>query len=368
MLGQLCLKPGQAKSTYGTGSFLLLNTGSKAVPSTHGLLTTVCYKLGSSPAVYALEGSVSVAGSGVQWLRDQMKVIDKASDVDTLAGEVADTCDTYFVPAFSGLLSPHWKQDARGVWAGLTHASNRAHLARAVLHASAYQTREVLDAMTADTAQSDSGVVHLTSLKVDGGMCASNILMQFQADQLAIPVVRPASLEATASGAAFCAGLAVGFWTGTAQLLELADQHRDVRVFEPSMAPSQRAELFRGWKKAVQRTFAWVESETLTTPSPSPGAEAAINKAASAVAAAKHTATVATATAAAHTFKAGVSTGQLLGTPHSVSGTAGAAGAAARRARISPVLSHLAVLGVGVLVGCGVAAAYLRGTKTTARH
>lgn len=225
MIGQLCLRPGQAKNTYGTGCFMLLNTGSTPIASHHGLLTTVCFQLGpQSPAIYALEGSVAVAGSGVQWLRDQMQIISDSKDIDILANQVNDSGDMYFVPAFSGLLSPYWREDARGVIVGLTHASNRAHLARAVLQSSAFQTREVLDAMVADTAtaaaaaststSSDSAVsmVNLHSLQVDGGMCASNILMQFQADQLGIPVVRPASLEATASGAAFCAGLAVKFW------------------------------------------------------------------------------------------------------------------------------------------------------------
>jgi glycerol kinase len=268
MLGQLCLQPGQAKNTYGTGCFMLLNTGTKPVSSSHGLLTTLCFQLGpNAPPVYALEGSVAVAGSGVRWLRDQMGIIKDPREMDLLAATVKDAGDVYFVPAFSGLLSPYWRDDARGVIVGLTHSSNKAHLARAVLYAAAYQTREVLDAMQADTAAASpkgSGGLKLHSLQVDGGMCASNLLMQFQADQLAIPVVRPASLEATASGAAFCAGLAVKFWSGPEELQRLAAKHRDVRVFQPTMAPEERAQLFRGWKKAVQRTFGWVEKEGAT--------------------------------------------------------------------------------------------------------
>jgi glycerol kinase len=209
MLGQQCFLPGDAKATFGTGCFMLLNTGSQPVPSTHGLLTTVCFQLGAKgETIYALEGSVAVAGSGVRWLRDGLGLIKEAKDVDTLAASVNSANDVYFVPAFSGLLSPYWRDDARGVIAGLTHSSNAGHLARAVLEAAAYQTREVLDAMVADTA----GSVPLKTLRVDGGMSASETLMQFQSDLLNLPVARPASLEATASGAAFCAGLAVGFW------------------------------------------------------------------------------------------------------------------------------------------------------------
>jgi glycerol kinase len=261
MLGQLCLQPGQVKNTYGTGMFMLLNTGTTPVASQHGLLTTVCYQLGpDARTVYALEGSVAVAGSGVQWLRDKMGIIKHASEMDSLASTERDAGDVVFVPAFSGLLSPHWRDDARGVIVGLTHASNKAHLARAVLNAAAFQTREVLEAMTADT-QASGHPVALRSLQVDGGMCASNVLMQFQADQLRIPVVRPASLEATATGAAFCAGLAVGFWPGgTEELQTLAEKYRDVKTFRPNMDEPTRQKQFGQWKKAVQRTFGWVET------------------------------------------------------------------------------------------------------------
>jgi len=265
MLGQLCLEPGQVKNTYGTGMFMLLNTGSTPVPSAHGLLTTVCYQLGATAQpVYALEGSVAVAGSGVQWLRDQLGLIKQASDMDGLASTERDAGGVVFVPAFSGLLSPYWRDDARGVIAGLTHASNKAHLARAVLNASAFQTREVLDAMTADT-HAGGKPIELQSLQVDGGMCASNVLMQFQADQLRIPVVRPASLEATASGAAFCAGLAVGFWSSTAELQRIAEKNRDVRVFRPQMDDETRQREYAQWKKAVRRTFGWVDKPPQNT-------------------------------------------------------------------------------------------------------
>ncbi|MGH9060989.1 MAG: FGGY family carbohydrate kinase, partial [Acidimicrobiales bacterium] len=205
-VGQVCFAPGEAKNTYGTGNFMLLNTGTERVRSQHGLLTTVCYRLGRADPVFALEGSIAVTGSAVQWLRDQLGIIAGAADSESLARRVPDNGGMYFVPAFSGLFAPHWRPDARGVIAGLTRYVNRGHLARAVLEATAFQTREVVDAMNADCP------VPLRKLKVDGGMVANELLMQFQADLLDIPVLRPEITETTALGAAYAAGLAVGFW------------------------------------------------------------------------------------------------------------------------------------------------------------
>ena len=248
--GQACLQPGEAKNTYGTGNFLLLNTGTERVVSEHGLLTTVCYQLGTEAPVYALEGSIAVTGSLVQWLRDNLGLISDAAQVETLAGTVEDNGGAYFVPAFSGLFAPYWRQDARGALVGLTRFVNRGHIARAALEATAFQTREVVDAMNAD-----SGVA-LTELKVDGGMVGNELLMQFQADILDVPVVRPVIAETTALGAAYAAGLAVGFWSSTDEIR--ANWTVDKR-WEPAMEPERRECLYADWKKAVTKTFDWVE-------------------------------------------------------------------------------------------------------------
>ncbi|MCW2647203.1 MAG: glycerol kinase [Pseudonocardiales bacterium] len=248
--GQACLQPGEAKNTYGTGNFLLLNTGTERVVSEHGLLTTVCYQLGTEAPVYALEGSIAVTGSLVQWLRDNLGLISDAAQVETLAGTVEDNGGAYFVPAFSGLFAPYWRQDARGALVGLTRFVNRGHIARAALEATAFQTREVVDAMNAD-----SGVA-LTELKVDGGMVGNELLMQFQADILDVPVVRPVIAETTALGAAYAAGLAVGFWSSTDEIR--ANWTVDKR-WEPAMDPARRECLYADWKKAVTKTFDWVE-------------------------------------------------------------------------------------------------------------
>ncbi|MDT4975651.1 MAG: glycerol kinase [Pseudonocardiales bacterium] len=248
--GQACLQPGEAKNTYGTGNFLLLNTGTERVVSEHGLLTTVCYQLGTEAPVYALEGSIAVTGSLVQWLRDNLGLISDAAQVETLAGTVEDNGGAYFVPAFSGLFAPYWRQDARGALVGLTRFVNRGHIARAALESTAFQTREVVDAMNAD-----SGVA-LTELKVDGGMVGNELLMQFQADILDVPVVRPVIAETTALGAAYAAGLAVGFWSSTDEIR--ANWTVDKR-WEPAMDPARRECLYADWKKAVTKTFDWVE-------------------------------------------------------------------------------------------------------------
>jgi glycerol kinase len=249
LVGQTCFGVGEAKNTYGTGCFMLLNTGERIVPSTHGLLTTLGYKLGERPAVYALEGSIAIAGALVQWLRDNLGLIASSSEVETLAAGVEDNGGIYFVPAFSGLFAPYWRSDARGAIVGMTRYVTRNHLARAALEATAFQTREVLDAM-----ERDSGVT-LTSLKVDGGMVQNEILMQFQSDILNVPVVRPTVAETTALGAAYAAGLAVGFWR---DLGELRQNWGVDQRWEPAMAADTRERLYQGWKKAVTRTFDWV--------------------------------------------------------------------------------------------------------------
>jgi glycerol kinase len=249
-VGQVCFAPGEAKNTYGTGSFMLLNTGTKVVPSASGLLTTLCYKFGKEPAVYALEGSIAITGALVQWLRDNLGMFTTSGEVEALANTVEDNGGIYFVPAFSGLFAPYWRSDARGVIVGLTRYVNKGHLARATLEATAYQTREVLDAM-----EKDSGV-KLTALKVDGGMVYNNTLMQFQSDILGVPVIRPKVAETTALGAAYAAGLATGFWSNTD---EMRKNWQVDHTWEPKMADEQRAKLFAGWKKAVTRTFDWVE-------------------------------------------------------------------------------------------------------------
>jgi glycerol kinase len=250
MVGQACFSPGEAKNTYGTGCFMLLNTGPKIVPSKSGLLTTGCYRFGAEPTVYALEGSIAITGALVQWLRDNLKLIEKSSDVEDLARTVEDNGGIYFVPAFSGLFAPYWKNEARGVIAGLTRYVNRGHFARAALEATAFQTREVLDAMNADSG------VPLTALKVDGGMVYNDLLMQFQADVLGVPVVRPKVAETTALGAAYAAGLAVGFWQNTDEMR--ANWGMD-KTWNPDKNSKAGTELYKMWKKAVTRTFDWVE-------------------------------------------------------------------------------------------------------------
>lgn len=251
LFGQTCFSPGDAKNTYGTGCFMLLNTGTRPVHSTNGLLTTVGYKIGSQPAVYALEGSIAMAGALIQWLRDNLGLIKSAPEVEELALTVKDNGGMYLVPAFSGLFAPYWKSDARGVMVGLTRYINKGHIARAALEATAYQTREVLEAM-----EKDSGV-RLTTLKVDGGMVFNNLLMQFQADQLGVPVIRPQVAETTALGAAYAAGLAVGLWPGGFD--ELRANWARSAEWQPQMAEGEREELYAGWKKAVTRSFGWVE-------------------------------------------------------------------------------------------------------------
>ena len=250
LFGQTCFEPGEAKNTYGTGCFMLLNTGTTPVPSESGLLTTLGYQMGNEPAVYCLEGSIAVTGALVQWLRDNLNFFENSADVEVFAREVEDSGGIYFVPAFSGLFSPYWKSDARGVIVGMTRYSNKYHISRAALEATASQTREVLDAMKADSG------VDLTSLKVDGGMVHNQLLMQFQADILGVPVVRPKVSETTALGAAYAAGLAVGFWDNLDNLR--ANWQMD-QTWQSEMDESRREELHRGWLKAVERTFDWVE-------------------------------------------------------------------------------------------------------------
>jgi glycerol kinase len=252
LFGQACFEVGEGKCTYGTGSFLLVNTGAKASVSENGLLTTVGYQIGGQPAVYALEGSIAVSGALVQWVRDNLGLIDKAADIEALARSVEDNGGCYFVPAFSGLFAPYWRSDARGVIAGLTGYITKGHIARAVLEATAWQTREVVDAMNAD-----SGVA-LTRLKVDGGMTANELLMQFQADVLDTPVVRPVVAETTCQGAAFAAGLAVGFWS---DLDSLRKNWRPSAEWTPALASDARDRAYGKWKKAVRRTLDWVDED-----------------------------------------------------------------------------------------------------------
>jgi glycerol kinase len=250
LVGQTCFAPGEAKNTYGTGCFLLLNTGERRVASTHGLLTTVGYKFGAAPAHYALEGSIAIAGALVQWLRDNLGLIETSADIEKLAGTVENNGGVYFVPAFSGLYAPHWKPSARGVIAGLTHYAKKGHIARAVLEATAFQTRDVLDAMEMDSR------IRLNTLRVDGGMVENNLLMQFQADILNRPVVRPANKETTALGAAYAAGLAVNYFAGVEELR--ANWSVD-RTWQPEMEDSKREGLYRLWHRAVSKSFDWVE-------------------------------------------------------------------------------------------------------------
>jgi len=250
LIGQVCFKPGQAKNTYGTGCFMLLNTGETIVPSKFGLITTVAYKLGTNPAHYALEGSIAITGALVQWLRDNIGLISSSEEIEKLADTVEDNGGVYFVPAFSGLYAPYWKDTARGVIAGLTRYVNKGHLARAVLEATAFQVREVVEAMAKDST------MHLDFLRVDGGMVRNNLLMQFQADILGIPVVRPRVSETTALGACYAAGLAVGFFKDADELC--VNWAVDKR-WEPKMGEPPRERLYHSWKKAVTRSFDWVE-------------------------------------------------------------------------------------------------------------
>lgn len=253
--GQACFSEGMAKNTYGTGNFLLLNTGTRRVDSKNGLLTTVCYKIGEAPAVYALEGSIAVTGSLVQWLRDNLGMFTDAPDIEKLALEVEDNGGAYFVPAFSGLFAPYWRPDARGGLLGLTRYVTKNHIARAALEATAYQTREVMDAMNADAG------VDLAELRVDGGMVANELLMQFQADQLGVDVIRPKVTETTALGAAFAAGIAVGFWQGEQDVI---DNWSEDKRWTPQMPAIERDQLYRNWKKAVTKTMGWVDEDVET--------------------------------------------------------------------------------------------------------
>jgi glycerol kinase len=248
LVGQTCFTPGEVKNTYGTGCFLLLNTGTEPVWSQHGLLTTVGYQISGSEPVYCLEGSVAIAGALVQWLRDNLGMIRSAPEIEELAGTVEDNGGIYIVPAFSGLFAPYWRNDARGVIAGLTRFINKGHISRAVLEANAFQTMDVVEAMNKDSG------VELNSLKVDGGMVANDLLMQFQSDILGVPVIRPKVSETTALGAAYAAGLAVGFWSG---LEELRRNWAVDKTWEPDMKPETRETYRKNWKKAVERTFDW---------------------------------------------------------------------------------------------------------------
>jgi glycerol kinase len=249
-VGQACFDVGEAKNTYGTGCFMLLNTGNEVVPSKSGLLTTLCYKFGDQPAVYALEGSIAITGALVQWLRDNLDFFDFSHHIEDYAASVEDNGGVYFVPAFSGLFAPYWKSDARGVIAGLTRYVKKGHIARAALEATAFQTREVLDAMNKDSG------VELKTLKVDGGMVYNDLLMQFQANVLDVPVIRPQVSETTALGAAYAAGLAVGFWESEE---EMRNNWNKDKTWEPEEDSNASTELYAMWKKAVTRTFDWVE-------------------------------------------------------------------------------------------------------------
>ena len=249
-MGQTCFDPGEAKNTYGTGCFLLLNTGHTPVPSRQGLLTTLGYQINDQRPVYCLEGSIAITGALVQWLRDNLGLISSAPEIEELAATVKDNGGAYFVPAFSGLFAPYWRSDARGVIVGLTRYVNKGHIARAVLEASAYQTRDIVEAMNKDSG------VELSRLKVDGGMVGNELLMQFQADILDVPVIRPQVSETTALGAAYAAGLAVGFWSGPD---ELRKNWAVDKTWQPDMDSKIRETYYRQWKKAVDRTFDWVD-------------------------------------------------------------------------------------------------------------
>jgi glycerol kinase len=249
-VGQVCFAPGEAKNTYGTGNFMLLNTGEELVRSENGLLTTVCYRFGDQKPVYALEGSIAVTGSAVQWLRDQLGIISGAAETESLARQVEDNGGVYFVPAFSGLFAPYWRSDARGAIVGLSRYNTNAHLARATLEAICYQSKDVADAM-----EQDSGV-HVETLKVDGGVTANDLCMQLQADILGVPVSRPVVAETTALGAGYAAGLATGFWSSTD---ELRQNWQESKRWTPEWDDAQRADGYAGWQKAVQRTLDWVD-------------------------------------------------------------------------------------------------------------
>jgi glycerol kinase len=251
--GQACLSPGEAKNTYGTGNFLLLNTGTEAVQSKSGMLTTVGYKIGDNDAIYCLEGAIAITGALVQWLRDNLKLIKAAPEVEELAQSVEDNGGLYIVPAFSGLFAPYWKSNARGVFAGLTRYVNAGHIARATLEATAFQSREIVEAMNQDSG------VDLESLKVDGGMVQNDLLMQFQADLLGVPVIRPVVAETTALGAAYAAGLATGFWASED---DIRNNWAEDKRWEPQMDSAKRDEYYKYWKRAVTRTFDWFDSES----------------------------------------------------------------------------------------------------------
>lgn len=248
LVGQTCYQPGEAKNTYGTGCFMLMNTGTEAVPSKHGLLTTVAYQFENQPVHYALEGSVAIAGALVQWLRDNLGMIKDSSEVQTLAEGVEDNGGVYFVPAFSGLYAPYWENSARGVIAGLTRYVNKGHIARSVLEATAYQTKDVLDAM-----EKDSGI-EISSLRVDGGMTVNEMLMQFQSDMLDVPVIRPKMIETTALGAAYAAGIAVGYWDSFDDLVKNWGVDK---TWESDMEEEKRANYYHGWQKAIERSKGW---------------------------------------------------------------------------------------------------------------
>jgi glycerol kinase len=250
LVGQTCFNMGEAKNTYGTGCFLLLNTGTTPTVSRQGLLTTLGYQINDQAPVYCLEGSIAITGALVQWLRDNLGLISSAPEIETLAKTVEDNGGAYFVPAFSGLFAPYWRSDARGVIVGLTRYVNKGHIARAVLEASAYQTRDIVNAMNKDSG------VELSKLKVDGGMVANEVLMQFQSDILNVPVIRPKVSETTALGAAYAAGLAAGFWSG---LDELRQNWAEDKTWHPSMTSAVREKYYREWKKAVDRTFNWMD-------------------------------------------------------------------------------------------------------------
>jgi glycerol kinase len=252
--GQAAFDAGEAKNTYGTGNFLIFNTGTEIVHSKNGLLTTVGYKLGTAEPHYALEGAIAITGALVQWLRDNLGVIGSADEIEAVAATVADNGGAYFVPAFSGLFAPYWRSDARGALVGLTRFVNKGHIARAALEATAFQTREVIDAVNADSG------VPLTEIKVDGGMIANDLLMQFQSDMLGVPVIRPVVAETTALGAAYAAGLAVGFWSG---LDDLRANWQEGKRWTPKMTAAERERQLRNWKKAVTKTFNWVDEDVV---------------------------------------------------------------------------------------------------------
>src|SRR5690606_3142137 len=251
LFGQACLQTGEAKNTYGTGCFMLMNTGEKLVPSTCGLITTIAYQLGDARPIYALEGSIAITGALVQWLRDNLGIIEKSSDIEKLARTVENNGDVYFVPAFSGLYAPHWEQSARGIIAGLTRFSNKGHIARAALEASCYQVREVLEAMVRDSG------IKINRLRTDGGMTVNDLMMQFQSDIIGIPVVRPKVIETTALGAAYAAGLAVQFWKSTDDILE---NWQMSKRWEPKMEEIERERLFNSWGKAIRRSLHWTDA------------------------------------------------------------------------------------------------------------